>query len=363
MQDYSEDKIGSRLSLTYGNFKLVSYYAQNFQKNFTSATFPSTYRNQRLFLDLGYEKSFSKKWKMQVNATVCQLRNVLPNGPNIPAFPESDDLVVEMTHNIEIGQRTKVMVGSSMYRLSGEWRFQDNFIVPSYDQEWWNAYFQADYEVNDKVKLIGGGQFNKPEGIDLDFVPRLGSIFRLNKHWGGKLLYGEAFRAAFPGETQIVIPTTLLGTEGLSPETVTTIEAQLFYESKKAQATISYFSSEQNDLITRVPSPNPNYRLEFANKGSLESRGTEIEGKYVPNSKTFITGSYTINSSENDSGLENPTLIPRTLGKLGITYAGSHGFSFGVFNTYASDFGSVKTINPNVAVVNPEPSSFNNLTA
>lgn len=360
-RDFSQDMSAAVVTLSYEKLNATAYFGENSLGAFTSGLFPSTTENQRFFLDLGYQDTVSDSWQYSVNLTYNRLRNFLPTGPNIPASPESDDMVFETTHEVSLSEKTSLLIGGSLYNLTGQWTTQGRFTVPEYDQTWWNTYFQLEHRSSEKLKFVLGGQANKVEGVDLDFVPRVGAIFKINDRLGGKLLYGEAFRAAFPGETEIDIPGVLLGTESLVPETIKTLDAQLYYQESNFQAALTLFDSTQDELITRIPSPNPDYRLEFTNRGSLDTQGFELEARATFKGGILLTSSLTHHESENQSGLDNPQLIPQTLFKLSLSRSSKH-WILALNNTHVSKAGDVARLNPNVANVNPPLSDFNDLS-
>jgi len=94
-------------------------------------------------------------------------------------------------------------------------------------------------------------QYNAPDTADADISPRFAAIAQINEHWGAKFMYGKAFRQASPVERLISAP-TVVGNAALEPEKIETIDVQIFYNSDRVSFAVTYFHSEQDDLITRI---------------------------------------------------------------------------------------------------------------
>ena len=95
------------------------------------------------------------------------------------------------------------------------------------------AYAQIDHRLAGGVKLIGGFQANKMEGLGLDVVPRGGVIWSPAPRWNVKALYGQAFRAPSINETSLNHP-GLQGNPSMRPENVATFDLELSYHGEHA---------------------------------------------------------------------------------------------------------------------------------
>ncbi len=368
-----ETNLGGLLSGKYKNFHFTSfigYTAQNHFGKLPRVVFPGptgparAFRGRQLqtsrtFTNIGYDFKHSDNWTTEVNATANLMtsRWVVPIG-NFKA--ESKDLIIEATNYLSINESFNWVAGSYAYFQSGDAEINDDPTVgiPQYAETWYSVYSQFDYSPIYNLKLIAGGQYNKVEGIDGTFVPRLGIIYKY-QNFGTKLLYGQAFRAPFEFENGLNDPSVLAGNPNLSPEVISTLDAQLFYNTKRYQVALTYFNSSQEDLISRTAPPNPTY----INLGQLDANGIELETKLNIADKCYVTGSYTIQQNTLNDSITNATKLPESALKLGVAFNFFKNSSIGIFNTSFTDFTSIANENPAVQLVNPEPLGFNLLTA
>lgn len=327
---------------------------------------PSDFEEERLFLDIGYKGRISTKWQASLNVTYNNMLGAsFRTAPGIVMISSARDVLVEATNYLNFSPRLNMVIGGSIYFQSSESELENLFFsVPPTAQTWWNTYFQVNYQASKKLKLIAGGQFNQPQGLDVDFVPRFGAIVDITGELGIKFLYGHAFRAAFAAETQVNIPGGGVGNPDLVPEKIKTTDVQLFYKTKKVQLSAAYFNSKQKNLITFVPSPDPAHTVEYRNLGEIVSHGFEMEAKLVPMDNLLILASFCYQENKNQDNVEDVLLVPNTLVKLGISYTGKRGVSIGLFNLFSSKPGDVSNVNPNAfPPLNRGLESVNNLTA
>lgn len=367
--DYSEELYSANVNFNFGNISLNAFWGSNNQGiavPFPIAK-PGTYKSKRLFLDIGYEYEFSSIWTTKLNVTYNYMKDDFDNLSGFVAEPKSEDIVLEMTHFIKPDERMNILFGGSVNLQAGHFKIHTTstptYPVELYHQTWWNLYLQADYRPSKYFKLIAGGQLNKPNTVDIDFVPRIGVVLNATDKLGFKFLYGQAFRSAFSLETKIVNPPVLLGDANLEPEKIRTIDAQVFFSGKKTQFAATYFLSKEKNLITRKPSPVPGFQLIYTNAGTLTLQGIELEVKSNPNKNIFLMGSLAYMHNHDDDNLEDITFMPNFLAKAGIAYSRKNLYSISVFNTFSSKTHEVSMANPNAANVNPKVNSFNNLTA
>ncbi len=151
-------------------------------------------------------------------------------------------------------------------------------------------------------------------------------------------MYGQAFRAPYAAETKIFSPPSVQGNPDLVPENISTFETQLYYGAEKLRASITYFSSNQTDLITRIPNPDQAspVSLFYTNLGELQSQGIEVEGKYSLSDVMYIDASYAFQKVEDGNGNKNVSRIPQHMFKLGASLAYKGYANLGVFNAFYS---------------------------
>ena len=385
-----EDAVGATLSARYKGLSFRSFAGFNDQSYYPGgfgAVDPADFRH--VTTDLGYEHALAPWWDASANVTFTYDRQ-LHNG----ADEMNRDVIVEATNYLRPFEKANLVVGGLVYALHGSSEMEmADFMNPTappthvvsvapYDAMWWSAYTQLDFRPVDKLKLIAGGQVNKVEGLGLDFVPRLGAVFNATDKVGAKLLFGQAFRSPYAVERSINIPGMLEGNSDLRPEKVTSLDAQVYYNTGHVQLAATYFNARQRDLIVKTSFLAPGAMWptsSYNNKGELTIQGIELESKVAPNERLFFTGSFVYQKSEDDQGATGTTLVPEVIGKAGVSYAHPAGVTLGVFESFFSAPTSLYDLDPaswaqyvNPATgafdpeamgAHPEPKAFSYLTA
>ncbi len=367
--DFGEDIFASNLQLNFKGFSLSGYYGSNKMGHITPATSaPGIYESNRTFIDLGYTgEVITDFYSISANVTYNRINdefdNGFFNGGTSIQKPQSSDYVLEITNFLTLNEKLEMIIGGSVYKLSGEYATGDDavFAVPSYDKQWLHGYLQADYQATDWLKLVAGGQLNKVGDLKTNFVPRLAAIASFSSGVGAKVMYGQAFRAPYAAETKIFSPPSIQGNPDLVPENISTFEAQFYYGAEKLRTSITYFNSNQTDLITRIPNPDPSTgaSLVYTNLGELQSQGFEIEGKYSLNDVFYLDGSYSFQTSEDNNGNKNISRIPQHMFKLGGSVNLKNYANLGIFNAFYSNPIDSETASDGLSQLN----SFNWLTA
>ena len=179
-------------------------------------------------------------------------------------------------------------------------------------------------------------------------------IFTPFKKWGLKLLRGEAFRAPFAMETDLDASPVVVGNADLQPETITTYDAQLFYNDRKTYAAITYFDNTIDNLVIRDVSVNP---VSFKNGGRQRFQGIELEAKHSLTPRWHILGSAMYQNNKQTDDL-NPSTAPDYMIKLGTGYA----WNWGTATIFCSHFSKPPRLDSEV-VVNPEPEALSLISA
>jgi len=370
-----EDVIGATVSAHYKGFSFQSFAGVNEQGYYPSgfSTEPAEFRH--ITTDLGYEHSILRTWDASVNLTFNYDRQ-LHNG----ADESNRDFILEATNYIRPYDNTNLIVGGLLYSLQGQSEMEmadmmDPTAPPAHIQSvdpytalWWSAYTQLDFRPVEKLKLIAGGQVNKVEGLDLDFVPRLGAVFNATDRIGTKLLYGQAFRSPYAVERSIDIPGILQGNPDLNPEKVTSLDAQIFYNAPQMQLAATYFNASQKDLIVKTsywPEGAVWPLSTYENQGELTTQGIELEAKGSPVDHLFLTGSFVYQRSEDGQGEWGTTLVPEMIGKLGASYAMPMGVTIGLFDSYFSAPRPLSDISADMTATEyaPDPETYHYATA
>lgn len=399
--DLYKKNVGANLSAKIGDFKLSANWLKSKQANMgleplwlynmiegagltVSGTDFYTDVN-RWMVDLGYEKTFSEKWKTSVNLTnnLMYQDKRYTEIPNLYDFGGSRDHLLEITNYITPTEELNIVVGGLMNYQTGDFKtYQMNNGVnvaldptphsnPSkimdYDELWWSFYAQGSYKLTRNFKLIAGLQGNKVTNLDLDIVPRAGAVYHFNDNLGLKMLYGKAFRSPSQYERDVQNIPQITKNPDLKPEKINTIESQLFFNKKTYEVSLTYYNSKQYNVIRQGTVLMEIFGglmypvSQYVNAGELNSNGLEFEGKLFINSKLSLNGSATYQHTEDGETGKDVFGIPQFMGKLGINYSTASGLSIGVFNSY---FGEGDNINQSTtAQINPEASAYNYLSA
>lgn len=351
-QDSAYDRsVAGALHLNYGGFTFDLFGSD--LEAFALGVFPFWSNpnhyidNEKLFMNAGYRAPLRDRVTLELNATYNLQENKLSSPDPAMIGTNTSDFLGEATLFVDPVRDVNVVLGylrehRTNYDAAGD-EFQS---IPPYAHSPQSAYAQADYRVNDTVKLIAGTQWNESSQGFSDFTTRYGVILTPVEKWGVKLLRGEAFRAPVALESDLFDPRGLVGNDNLRPETITTYDAQLFYSDKQVYAAVTYFHSEIDGLIIYDTSVTP---ISYMNGGQHAFDGMEFETKVFFHSNCYLLGSFMHQDNEADTGL-NPTVAPNNMAKLGLAYAwdgGSAALSY-VF------FGDPPDV-PSAVMVNPEP--------
>lgn len=313
--------------------------------------------HKHLFVDAGYSFDLTENLGLDANVTYNRRSWKTGGGDEQIGYSFMPELLLKYS----IGEKGNLLVGGS-YSIDD---YSGNLLI---NGDLWaaNIYAQFDYRVTEKVKLIGGFQYNKIEGIDGNLSPRLGVVANINDKVGVKALYSQAFRKGYPLETSFDV-IVFKGNLELEPELIDTYEAQLFYQDSKIQSSVSFFYSNMSQIIFRElfgdPTlPPPNWYLQYINNDvEHEFYGFEWEGKFSLTNKLMLTGSFVYQTNERGDGIKDATLHPNTYFKLGLLYQDNI-YSVGLFNSYFGEPTQVSVLNANVNNVNKMPESFDLLS-
>ncbi len=322
-------------------------------------------------VDLGYTKELNSVVSLGANLTYNQTDwyTVTPPPVQQQQFTGGDATLFEVMAKIKPMEGLNIIVGgggekASWGKAKDPLYWGPSLVIPG-DQKSTFFYAQADYRI-DMVKLIGGLQYNKLEDIDGNVSPRLGVIVDFTPELGAKVLYSTAFRKGYPNETGFNAD-VFRGNPLLQPETISTIEAQVFYQTPKAQASLTYYQSKMKDIVTRraylKENPlGPTYPpvldyLKYLNGGTWDYQGFEAEGRISVTPRFLVTGSLSYQTNENEAGIKNATLHPNLMVKAGALYTGSR-WSLGVFDAYFGKPKATTLVNPGSAMVNKEPDAY-----
>jgi outer membrane receptor for ferrienterochelin and colicins len=350
--DYSEQNGSLVANLYYKNLSIMTYYT-DLQVNMLGAlgywAFRGKYYAERLFVDANYREDIAPGWIVNANLTHNYYRFTID--ADFASHHLASDYIGEAYVSGQVTESFDIIVGGLVENLRMP-RIIDYSPIPNtYSLVNASAYCQANYTVSPKLKLNAGTQLIKPDQSDLDEVLRFGAIYKPFHHIGVKLLYGEAYRSAYPAELLIDMP-FLTGNMSLKPERINTTDIQLFHQSHLINASVSVFRSNYTDLILAVDDTTSlTGRKTYANIGKSTISGLEFEAKVLITKKISGTGSFTYQYDK-----EKVIYTPKVIAKAGISYTHAN-LKAGIFNCY---FG--KPRENNGAKINPPARAVNLMT-
>lgn len=313
--------------------------------------------NSRYFGDLSYSHRISEVWSTSLSATYNYMNYRAYNSSKADDYLRrgSSDVLFEFTNNIKPMPNLNIVVGGlaniqngkaidTGFKADGTAANIDTqsntdpwLTVPQYNYTWYAGYVQADYTPIKNVKFISGAQLNKINGLSANISPRVGMILSANDNLGVKVLYGSAFRSPSAFERFGLSPNSVTGSVDLTPEKITTIEAQVFYNTAKMNLAATYFHNHDANNIQRINLTQVingvNFTQQYVNTGFVDTQGIELEGKYKIESFNLM-GSFTYQSSIDDQDRSNYSGLPPVMGKLGLVFNYKGVGSVSLFNSY-----------------------------
>jgi outer membrane receptor for ferrienterochelin and colicins len=373
-KDYGERNVAGFVSGTIENFAINALYTKSSQDFIGASTSwlgqppvdERTMDSDRLFLDLGYSHQFSADWYLDSNISYGKMNF---DHYNYSAY--SQDTFAELTNHWQINEQLRWVIGATMwYQHVGSTAGLAAAPVPEFNSTWYALYSQIAYKLTDPLTFVIGAQLNKAKHLTLDVVPRIGAIYRWSERMGIKLMYAEAYRAAFGVETgfELILKNEdgsirggLRGNPKLSPETIATTDLQFYYNTDGFQLATTYFESRLQNLVGRVRAADK--VLDFVNEGEVTSHGFELEGKVNINQQFHLIANYSYQTNQNGNHIENYMTVPNTLIKIGGIYYFGTGHSFALFDNYVGAATDIEVQNPARKLVNPPADSYHLVSA
>ncbi|MBL1142487.1 MAG: TonB-dependent receptor [Proteobacteria bacterium] len=356
---YETGSLGGMMTIhaKYKGFTVNSILGENKQDHARSSfILPSQdIQTERHYVDIGYKHEYNADWNSTLNFSYHRnLLDFLLNASTVDQENDNEDYILELSNQGKLTDNINILFGGT-YNLKEGFIKTSNFLYSTYTL---GAYAQVEYNYDNWLKLIGGLQFNKPDKVDGNYSPRFAAIANFGKAWGAKLLYGEAFREGSPIERFISAP-SVVGNDTINPETIGTYDAQIFYKDEYKSFSLTYFHSDQKDLITRVGT----LPQQIVNSGEITYDGFELEGTYDFDNGLSFLGNLSYQTNSKSDGVDNATYASDWMFKTGLSYDAPHGFQLSIFNSY---FAASTLQNHQVATVtntNPDADGYNNLTA
>jgi len=370
---FGENNIGAYFSASYQDIEFNALYVSS-EQDFIGASVnwagephfnEREISSDRLFLDLGYHHQFNQHWYIDSNLSYGEMEFDHYN-----YVATSQDIFMEFVNHWKISDSLYWITGATAWHQDvGSNSRLRAAPVPPFSSTWYSLYSQLDYNFSDQLKLIAGAQLNKAENTPSDIVPRIAAIYQFNKKMGLKLLYAEAFRAAFGVETgfDLILKNEdgsnrggLRGNPSLSPETIKTGDAQLYYHDDDFQLAFTVFKSKQSNLVSRKRAADN--VLDFINSGTIESDGFEFEGKLNLSKALHVIAGYSYQRNHANK-INNYTAAPNHLLKVGGIYYFGQQHSFALFDSYVSEAQGLAQQFTTISTVNPAAEPYHLVTA
>jgi outer membrane receptor protein involved in Fe transport len=345
---------GAYLGASYKNLTFMSSFTEWHAPSFVRGSIASN-KWRRGFADLGYTVKATDKWDMSFNATYT--RNTFDNFGYPAIGRDSQELVLEWTNSVTFTNRDRLTFGTLFNHVEGQETYfgiDPPFQISDGSRPGGAIYGQWDHQLIDTVKLVGGFQLNKIDGISVNAVPRAGVVWNPTSHVGVKALYSGAFRAPSINETMLNHP-GLQGNPNLKPEQVGTLDLSVSYQANRFQGALTYFHSRQTDSIVVDTRP---VRWQYLNLGEATFQGFELEGHYYLRKNFFLTGSVAYQANEDGNGIGNITPVPNLGAKAGLSYRAENGLTLSMFDNYQ---GRLQGFSNNT--VNPPPTAYHLLSS
>ncbi len=327
--------------------------------------------SNRAMLDIGHHNSLSDRSYLNTNISYGHAHFSHYNYDS-----QSNNLFAETTYHLEASEHTRWMIGATAWHQdvssSAGLRAAP---VPPFSQTWWTLYAQLNYKSSEHLDWTVGAQVNKIPDVAANTVPRIGLNYQFDQASGIKVGYGQAFRAAYGVETNFNLVLCcradgsnsggLRGNPALKPETITTTDLQYYIARRQLQFKGTLFYSQQEDLIERQRASDN--VLDFVNRGTLDSKGIELEFNYQFDSDLKLTAAYTYQFNETtlattNQHIDNFTLQPNHMIKLGLSKNFDNDIQIGLFDSYFSAAHDNIKWNPNRQAVNPPSDSYHLVT-
>jgi len=358
------DQYGAIANLNYKNWRLNTVLSKT--KIDTFGVFPvapfGSHKQQRNFIDLGYQHPLNDRWKVEANITYNGLRNYALDGSNTVADNNNfNDMLYETALSGHLTENLNFLAGINYADNKGSLKAGGG----EYRRYTTGTYFQFDHSPSDKLNLVYGLQINKVEDLDYDFSPRIGAVYQFTSNVGAKLHYGEAFRSASASETNLQIP-GVIGNPDLEPEKIKTFDGQLFYKTNSLFAAATYYHSDVKNVIfvganPDVASPFP---FTFLNGTALTYDGIELEGEWRPYPNWEFKGSSSYQwGKDKKTGDRDVTLTPHFMLKAGFSYHADNGLTLSAFDQYYGDTIKSVPFSTSPPISNPRAGNYNIITA
>jgi outer membrane receptor for ferrienterochelin and colicins len=325
-------------TITHGGFTVQGLYnSQN--KGVPTAYFDSLFNDPRTrnlqgiyYLDLRYQHPLGQQWQLDARTSVS--KNTLYGPVAYEAAPAPPDTY---SYNGEWWD-SEIKLSKSLPHDSAlifGTEITDNFLVNEFNLDpsvspvairvskksvIWAGYVQLDYQITKNFSLSAGVRSDYyVSGFGGSTNPRIALIYHPAKSTTAKLLYGSAFRAPVPYETNPDYGPFYVGNSQLQPEKIRSVEGILEQSlGSHLHASGSVFYNRITNLITLETDPNTELSV-YENSQSATAKGVEVELSGGLAASLTGRASYSYTQTANSVPGQTPPNSPANLVKLNLT--------------------------------------------
>ncbi len=304
--DY-DDVFGVMASLTRRDLR-VSAFLSHRRKGIPTGAFETNFdeRSETLdeqrFMDVLYTPQLSARSQLEIRAFLDSYRYFGNYAYDKTISEDSDGLFsgAEVRAMFDLRSNHRLTVGAQYIdELRMEYGQTGSANRTRTNTDQWSTYAQYEYQPLENLSTVAGLRFDHQAGYGGRTTPRLAIIFHPNQSAAVKLLYGEAFRRPTPWERDYEdVEYGYLANRELEDESIRTSE--IVWEQRLSPEVLAVFSAYHfsvNDLIAQHANPERGL-LQFVNRGSVSSRGLEMELNYRSANGFWSFMNYAIQKAE-----------------------------------------------------------------
>jgi outer membrane receptor for ferrienterochelin and colicins len=286
------------------------------------------------YLDLSYQHSVGEKWELTARTSYDQARLQAPQA-SPTGLPDGSTTI--QTYSFRGGwwngevklrrtflEKHKISVGSeitnNLRQDQGVYFALGNIFLAERASSLVTAlYAQDEYAITHKLTLSAGLRYDHYSDFGGTTNPRLGLIYRLFQPTALKMLYGSAFRAPEPYETQPGFGPFYENNLKLQPETIRSIEGVVEQGlGQHFRLSGSVYHNEIADLISLQADPN-NGLFTYRNIGQAHTAGIEIELTAIATNGLQGRASFDYTDGDDNTSRDlKLTNSPRHMAKLNL---------------------------------------------
>jgi outer membrane cobalamin receptor len=325
-------------TISWHGFTLQGLYnAQN--KGVPTAYFDSRFNDPRDrnvqgidYLDLRYEHAFGKKWQLDARTSLSKNTLYGPVPYNAPPAPPDIYSYNGQWWDSEI-KLSRSLPHDSTLNFGTE--ITDNFRVDEMNLDPdvspvatevsaksvnWAGYAQFDSQINRKFSVSAGVRYDYYNaGFGGSTNPRLALIYHPTSSTTAKLLYGSAFRAPVPYESNPDYGPFYVGNPSLQPEKIRSVEGVLEQGlGTHLHASGSVFYNRITNLITLETDPVTQLSV-YENSQAATTKGVELELSGGLAGSLTGRASYSYTQTANSLTGQTPPNSPANLVKLNLS--------------------------------------------